>query len=278
MISFDFEYYRPDTVEEAFNVFNQLADSGKEPVYYGGGTELISLARVNQIAFKSVVDLKHIQECTTLTTQGNELIIGATLPLTRVCESNVFPLLTEVAKRTADHTSRNRITLGGNICSSLPYKEAVLPLLGCDAQVVIAGSSGKRTVPISQVFNQNIVLQKGEFLVQIIIDTLYTQLPYKSLKKTRQGKLEYPLVSIAAIKKDQRILISFSGVCPFPFRSTQVEDHLNNTLLTPDERINNAIAHFPATMADDMQGSAEYRHFVLSNSLRDVLMSLEEVI
>lgn len=66
MISFDFEYFRPDTIEEAINIFNNLADSGKKPVYYGGGSEIISLARVSQIEFKSVVDLKSIPECTSV--------------------------------------------------------------------------------------------------------------------------------------------------------------------------------------------------------------------
>lgn len=278
MISFDFEYYRPDTIEEAFNIYSKLAGSGKNPVYYGGGTEIISLARVNQIEFKSVVDLKSIPECNTLTTQGNQIIIGAVLPLTQICESNAFPFLTEVAKKTADHTSRNRITLGGNICSSLPYKEAVMPLLACDAQVVTAGSNGKRTVPVSQIFNQNIILQKGEFLVQFIIDAQYAGLPYKSLKKTRQGELEYPLVSAAAVKRDGRIRFSFSGVCPYPFRSAQVENDLNNTALSTEEKIKNAISHLPAATLNDMLGSAEYRQFVLANTLRDILMSLEGVV
>ncbi len=278
LISFDFEYYRPDTIEEAFNIFNKLADSGKKPIYYGGGTEIISLARVNQIEFKSVVDLKSIPECTTLTTQGNQIILGAALPLTQICESNVFPFLTEVAKRAADHTSRNRITFGGNVCSSLPYRETVMPLLVCDAQVIIAGSNGKRAVTINQNFNQSISLQKGEFLVQFIIDTQYAGLPYKSLKKTRQGELDYPLVSVAAIKKDKHIRFSFSGVCPFPFRSIQIENDLNDSALPIVDRINNAILHLPATMVNDIYGSGEYRQFVLSNTLNDVMLSLEGAI
>lgn len=278
MISFDFEYYRPNTIEEAFNIFNKLFDSGKKPVYYGGGAEIISLARVNQIEFKSVVDLKSIPECTTLTKQGNQIILGAALPLTQICESNVFPFLTEVAKKAADHTSRNRITLGGNVCSSLPYKETVMPLLVCDAQVIIACSNGKRTVAINQIFDQYISLQKGEFIVQFIIDTQYAGLPYKSLKKTRQGELDYPLVSIAAIKKDKRLRLSFSGICPFPFRSIQIEDNLNAAALPIADRINNAISHLPATMVNDIYGCAEYRKFVLSNIIKDVMLSLEGAI
>ena len=187
MISFDFAYYRPDTAPEAFTLFNSLADDGKNPVYYAGGTEIISRARIHQIEFQAVIDVKSIPECAILTKQGNQTIIGAAVPLNQICESNLFPLLATVAKRTADHTARNRITLGGNICSSLPYKEAVMPLLVCDALVVVAGSNGTTTVPLSQIFNRQIALQKGEFLVQFLIDAVYADLPYQSIKKPGRG-------------------------------------------------------------------------------------------
>ena len=152
-----------------------------------------------------------------------------------------------------------------------------MPLLACDAQVVIAGSNGKITVPLSQIFDQQILLKKGEFLVQFIINNLFASLPYKSLKKTRHDVLEYPLVSVAAIR-DERIRFSFGGVCPFPFRTAQIEDDLNNTVLSVEERINNAISHLPTSMVTDILGAAEYRRFVLTNTLKDLLESFEEVI
>ena len=45
MIPFDFDYYRPDTVEEAVSAFSRLDAEGKNPAYYGGGSELISMYR-----------------------------------------------------------------------------------------------------------------------------------------------------------------------------------------------------------------------------------------
>jgi len=49
MIPFDFEYYRPKKIKEAIQLFNRLKSSGREPIYYGGGTEIISMARVHNI-------------------------------------------------------------------------------------------------------------------------------------------------------------------------------------------------------------------------------------
>lgn len=126
MISFDFEYYKPDTIEEAVKIFQDLDSQGKEPLYYSGGTEIITLGRLNQLFTKAVIDLKGIPECNGLEMKNNQLILGSALTLTKIVETNPFPLLTKSAGRIADHTTRGKITLGGNICGSFIYREAVL--------------------------------------------------------------------------------------------------------------------------------------------------------
>ena len=70
----------------------------------------------------------------------------------------------------ADHTARGKITLGGNICAQIFYREAVLPFLLADSQVVIVGPDGIRVSPINEIFHKQLQLKKGEFLVQIATD------------------------------------------------------------------------------------------------------------
>ncbi|WP_178076322.1 FAD binding domain-containing protein, partial [Pseudomonas sp. 2822-15] len=79
-----------------------------------------------------------------------------------------FPLLTKTSKDVADHTARTKITLGGNICGNIFYREVVLPFLLTDSQVIIAGPKGYRTESINHIFNQVLQLERGEFLVQIV--------------------------------------------------------------------------------------------------------------
>jgi xanthine dehydrogenase molybdenum-binding subunit len=62
MIEFDFEYYRPSTIEEAVGLYHTLHTSGKMPIYYSGGTEIITLARSGQIMMGAVIDIKGISE------------------------------------------------------------------------------------------------------------------------------------------------------------------------------------------------------------------------
>ncbi|PQP89826.1 xanthine dehydrogenase family protein subunit M [Paenibacillus sp. AR247] len=170
MIPFDFEYYRPSSVKEAADAYQALQAQGKHPMYWSGGTEIITMARLNEDHPGAVVDLKAIPECSVMEYRENDLIIGGCVTLSAVTGSNLFPLLGRAAQGVADQTSRNKITLGGNLCGRIYYREAVLPLLVADSRLVIAGKGGVREAVIHQVFRGQIRLEPGEFLLQTVTD------------------------------------------------------------------------------------------------------------
>lgn len=275
MIPFDFEYYRPDSLNEAVELCHRLNNAGKKPLYFGGGTEIISMARVNTIYIGAVIDIKHIPELKVMEWQGNRLVIGAGVTLTQITESKIFSLLDKSAGRIADHTIQGKITLGGNLGGTIIYREAVLPLLLADAEAVIAGPEGLRQVPLQQVFQERLRLDQAELLVQIIVDGKYMGLPYAHAKKTKQDKINYPLVTAAALKKDGRLRVALSGVCSFPFRSMEIEDALNSIDLPIARRIDRALQQLPGPLVDDMLGSSQYRAFVLKNTLLTTFKTLE---
>lgn len=275
MIPFDFEYYKPNKVQEAVDIYQQLTAQNKQPVFYSGGTEIITLGRLDKLRTGAVIDIKDIPECSTLEISNNRLIMGAGLSLTTLAEANLFPLLTESAGRVADHTSRGKITLGGNICSNFMYREAVLALLASDSMVTIAGVNGFRTVPIMEVFEERLQLAAGEFLVQVVTETTYLNLPHRGVKKTRMDRIGYPLISLAVLKINDRLQVAISGLCAFPFRSLELEDELNSGN-SHETIIINSFRHIPAPILDDVEGTAGYRKFVLANTLRDTLTNFEE--
>ncbi|MBE1556105.1 FAD binding domain-containing protein [Sporosarcina limicola] len=275
MIAFDFNYFKPSTISEAVDTFNEARERGEKTIYYSGGTEIITFARVNKITMDTVIDSKGIPECNVLEIQGDKLVIGAAVSLNKITESNLFPLLGQTVKKIADHTSRNKITIGGNLNSQLMYREAMLPLLVANAKVRIAGKEGEEVLPLEKFFNKEI--DEGKFLVQIIIDTQYVDLPFISLKRTRMSKVGYPVVSLAALMKNQRIRVAFSGISEHPFRSAVVEGVLNDRTLTVKERIDKAVAKLPASIVQDIHASAKYREFVLKNSLTDALENMEGI-
>jgi CO/xanthine dehydrogenase FAD-binding subunit len=274
MIPFEFEYFHPDTIEEAVNAFEELDRKGKHPIYYSGGTEIISMARRNHLVTGAVIDIKGIPECNVISMDNSSLILGSAVTLTSLSEENLFPLLSEVSKGVADHTIRDKITLGGNICGRIIYREAVLPLLLCDSTVLIAGIKGMRNVPINEAFDKKLNLEKGEFLVQLITDESFLNLPHVSIKKTKQEKIDYPLITVSALKKDQHLRVAFSGVFPYPFRSLMVEEILNDDSLPWPSRIDQAIKSLPEPVMGGLSGSPEYRTFVLKNTLYEIMTEL----
>lgn len=275
MIPFDFAYYKPTSASEAVSLYQELLSQGLNPMYYAGGTEIISFSRLYQLYPKAVIDIKSIPECNILEIQGEKLIIGAAVTLSQIQEWGLFPLLSQSGGRVADHTTRGKITLGGNLCSRLPYRETVLPLLVCGSEVIVTGPAGQRQVSIEEVFNQHMQLQQGEILLQVITPQTDTQMPFATTKKTVNGnvgypqdRIGYPIVSTAALKKNGQIRVAISGACNFPFLLPSLERAFKNGVL--DTTI------LPAPLLNDMEATADYRAFVLHNTLAEIMHVLGE--
>jgi len=275
MIPFDFEYYRPSSVKEAADVYQALQAQGKQPMYWSGGTEIITMARLNEDRPGAVVDLKAIPECNVMEYRENDLIIGGCVTLSAITGSNLFPLLGRAARGVADQTSRNKITLGGNLCGRIYYREAVLPLLVADSRLVIAGKGGVREAAIHEVFRGQIRLEPGEFLLQAVTDRDFVSLPSVHVKKRQIGNVGYPLVTLVAVKKGSRIRAAFSGVCGFPFRSASIEQVLNTPGLSAEERARQAAGRLPAPPLTNTEGTADYRLFLFKQTVKDAIHALE---
>lgn len=274
MIPFDFEYYRPDTLEEALQLFRELEQRHKHPMYYGGGTEIISMARMSNISTGAVIDIKAIPDCRVLEFNDNRLLIGSALTLTQIHESNLFPLLAQAGARVADHTIQNKITLGGNLCGTIIYREALLPLLLSNAELVIASPDGNKLLPVNQIFNERMQLGRGEFIVQAHVEKPCLDFPYIHVKRTKQDKINYPLVTICAMRANEGIRAAFSGICDFPFRSAEMEQQLNSVQLPLEQRIEKALTLLPAPIMNNLDGSAEYRRFLLQGLLNSIINEL----
>jgi hypothetical protein len=166
MIGFDFEYYKPDTIDEAVKLFNDLDSLGKVTIYYGGGSEFISMARVSTAYADAVIDIKGIEECNQYKMDGDNLVIGAGVTLTDIAEGNLFPALSKAVKRIADHTMQGKITIGGNICGTIIYRETVLPLLVSDSRITLASKDGQREELLRDVFDENNVFNYDSYIVK----------------------------------------------------------------------------------------------------------------
>ena len=269
MIPFEFEYYQPETVDEAIQTFVTLDARGLQPKYFAGGTELITMARAGNLSFGALIDIKHIPECTVLRQEGASLMLGSALPLSTVIEADAFHLLTLAAQRVADHTVQHKITLGGNITGTIIYHESALPLLAANCRVELACPQGSREVPLAELFQQRLLLQKGELLVRFVVPAEVVLLPGVHAKHTEGEKIGYPLVTAAAIRQGSEITMAFAGIQRYP-----VVVRTNAAYSAPQTAANVLMAQIQQPLLADSLATREYRGFLLKLVIANILEEL----
>jgi CO/xanthine dehydrogenase FAD-binding subunit len=275
VIPANFIYLRPDSLREAAEAFAQIQREGKKPYYYAGGSEIITMARSGSLVPGAVIDIKNIPECSVLKLLPDKLVIGAANTLNGIKESRAFPLLGSSCGRVADHTNQCRITLGGNLCGTIIYRETSLPLMVSDAAVQLYGPEGFQTVAFNSVFSREMRLKTGEFIVQVQVPAWALNAPYYHIKKTAREKIDYPLVNVTALCEGNEMKAAFSGVCAFPFRSDEIDRVLSDRMLSVQARVDSVQAMLPDKPHSDAEASGEYRLFVLKKTLHELLEAWE---
>lgn len=273
MIPFDFEYYRPETPEEAFSCFARLSKAGKAPVWYAGGTELISMARVGSIRFGAAVDLKSVPDCTRLGVERGRLHLGAALTLTQLAQSGLFPLLGRTVARIADHTVQDKLTLGGNLAGTIQYREAALPLLLCNAKALVMTAKGPQERPFAQVFPGRLALEPGEFLLSVDVPVEAAALPHCHAKRTKLDKIDYPLVTLCAVREGRTVRAAVTGYGDAPL--VLPGEALNDAGMDRTARAGKVCAEVAEQGRDSLSGSRAYKDFVLAAMVAQALADLE---
>ncbi len=272
----DLEYHRPAALAEAVEAFCSLAARGREPVYYGGGTEILARARAEASWPGAIIDLKAIPELRVMDSDGDDLVLGAALSLDEICEHVPWPLLAATAARVADHTTRCRITLGGNLAGRIPYREVALALLLGDVRVRIMGPAGTRSAAFTALFRGTLQLAPGEFLVGVRVGASARLAPHAVTKRTRLDWVDYPIATVAAVRGPEGVRAAASGLLATgPVLLEMAEDALAHRRRSAAERADRVAATLPADLLDDLHASREYRRFVFQRALTDVVERLE---
>ena len=274
MIPYDLVYQRPRTLEEAVRLFERNRADGLQPAYYAGGTEILSFIRQNRIRPDALIDIKEISECRSAGRKDGHVVLGAALSLNEVIDSGLFPLLSAACSRIADHTVRNRLTLGGNLCGRLPYREAVLPLLAAEAEAEVAGPAGSRWESLTGLFDKRLRLQPGHLLLRIRVQLEATRSPSFHGRRQRGTRVDYPLVTCCLLKMDGESRLAVSGACGYPVRDTAAEKLLNDSSLDRREKIERVAAHYAPRIRGDFRASGEYRSFLFERILAEGLNEL----
>ena len=164
------DYVAPVTVEEAVRALQGSALARP----FAGGTDLIVQVRERRKDAEVMVDLKAIPELTSISFAADgSLRIGAAAPCAAIYHNQriatAYPALIDSASLIGGIQIQSRASLGGNLCNSSPAADSIPTLIALAATCEIAGSGGRRTVPVEEFCTgpgAN-VLKPGEVLVAL---------------------------------------------------------------------------------------------------------------
>lgn len=172
MIPAPFDYAAPATVEEALGL---LAEHGDEVKVLAGGQSLLPVLRMRLNAPELVVDISGIESLKGITDTGDAVRIGAATTYQEVLDSDLVSehlgLLHKAVSEVADPQIRHRGTVCGALAHADPAGDVGAPVLALDAQMVIQGPGGERTVPGSEFFTDlfETAVGEGELLTAVVI-------------------------------------------------------------------------------------------------------------
>jgi len=266
IIGKQFQYHQPETVEEATKLLASL-DNCKIIV---GGTDLIPKMKQRLLEPEHLVNLKKIPKLVGIKETEKGIWIGAATKLRAIERSDLvkekIPLQYLATKTIGSVQIRNMGTLGGNVCNASPAADGALGLITQDATVHIAGSKGKRDIPITDFFKGPgaTILAKDELVTGFTVPVMGDDTGYHFISIGRMA-LDISTISLAVTitKNDGKVVkarVGLGSVAPTPLRLPKVEAYLKGKDLTDDVITEAAVmVSMGIKPITDIRATAEYR-------------------
>lgn len=280
VITHDFDYYSPKTIEEALE---SLKAPGARVL--AGGTDVLNGIKTGGQRPKALVYIMGIGDLDFLKWEDG-LKIGCTTLFTTLEEDEQvkekYPGLHDAVKSMGAVQIRNLATPVGNLCTASAGADSAPPLMALNARVEISrknkrGEIEGRTVLLEDFFNGpgKTVLQQGDLVTTILIPE-----PSPS-SGSAFGKIARVTLSIAKINcavyvvrdgdRCTQVRAALGGVAPTPVRAFKFEQALAGEKLTPS-----SLARAAEVLSEDIsprnaRSTAAYKTHAASFLIRDVL-------
>jgi len=243
---------------------------GGDAKLLAGGQSLVPLLNFRLARPAALVDLNRIKSLAYIREEGDQILIGATTTHYQLESSDLLkrncPLLPECAKSIGDVQVRNKGTIGGSLAHSDPAGDWPAAVLALDADLVLVGPRGERTVKAENFFVDLLTtdLQPGEILREVRIKKPSGRFG-QAYRKVPHPASGFAVVGIAVhldLNDDgscKSAGIGVTGVGVKAYRARAVESALAGNL--DDNTIATAVTHVCDGIDPnaDLYASAEYR-------------------
>lgn len=272
-----FQYLAPQSIEEAVRLLSEHGESARP---LAGGTDIVVQMKENATRFpypEVLVGLSRVPELRGI--EFNEsagLRVGAGVTMAEIAESPIvrerYAAVAEGAGVVGSLQTMNMATIGGNLCNAAPSGDTAPALLAFDAQAVIVGPSGRRTIALHEFFAGpgKTSLAPGELLNEVRAPAPAARTGSAYNRHTPRKQMDIAVVGVAAVitlsdgNRIETARIALGAVAPTPVRAAQAEESLAGQA-AGDEAFARAaeIAADECSPISDQRGTAEFRRHLV---------------
>jgi len=228
MIPAPFEYERAESLEQAIDLLGQHEDAK----LLAGGHSLLPLMKLRLARPSVLVDIGRLPDLSYVREDDGHVAIGALTRHHDVHHSGVLRQHCGILSRTAgeigDPQVRHVGTIGGSVAHADPASDVPTVLVALDAELVVRGPDGERTVGASEFFKGLFEPDLGpqEVLTEIRVPKLGDR-GWSYIKFHKRAQ-DWAMVGVAAVagSNGEPATVALTNMGDRPLRASAVEQAL----------------------------------------------------
>ncbi|HTG12344.1 MAG TPA: FAD binding domain-containing protein [Candidatus Eisenbacteria bacterium] len=167
-----FEYHRPATLAETFDLLDRYGDDGR---LLAGGQSLVPALNLRLAAPRAVIDINRIPDLDGIRLTGDGLVIGALARQDALERSPLVrehaPLIAAALPHVGHSAIRARGTIGGSLALADPAAELPACAVALGATIRAGRRGGSRDIEAAEFFRgvYTTALAPGEIVTEILV-------------------------------------------------------------------------------------------------------------
>ena len=233
LISHDFEYHAPQTLQKALELLSRYGPQAK---ILAGGTDLVGHLKFGKRTPAHVIDIKKLDELKSIS-KGTVIKIGAGNNFKTVQDffagSINYAGLYESIYSIGKTQVLNMGTVGGNLANGSPKADTAPPLLTYNARIKLVDLNGERTLDLKEFHTgpNKTVMAENEILTEIEFDALPPNTSSAFEKTARVGadisKITCAVTVVRQANLCKSCRIACGAAAPVPMRTPRAEKLIN---------------------------------------------------
>ncbi len=271
-----FDYYAPDSVEEAVALLERLEGEDVEAKILAGGQSLMPMLNLRVARPDALIDLRKLDTLKYIRDEGEVIAIGAMTSKSDAEDSGLLkqqqPLFQHASYLIGHRQIRNRGTVGGSFAHADPAAEYGAAAMALGIEMKIVGPDGERVVAAEDFYITFLTadIDSTEILTEVRVPKMApgTGWSFQEMAR-RDGDLALAGAAVTLRLEGgncSEVRVAVFGVNGSPARIAEAEQLLEGS--SPADELFRQAGKAAAAAVDepiaDVHGSGDYRRQLIS--------------